>query len=764
MNSKTFYATPGANDFFLRPPKDHGWSPRQIGVCFNGGKNALASWIHRKAEREYPVVCEFKRGLGKGILNELKIKDKFFSKPVVFKFKHKPMVALASGDGKNLRINIFSKLGNQWILTVEAATQCSAVYHMDAIQSGENSFIIAYSGTSTGKRGTQVFSREFKNGQPEGKELHFFKDASVNRPRLAVDKSGKIFLAADVYSQKSFGIYVKILNQAESSWEQVSPAPLPNEWHMFPSIISDANGEIWISWLKEKFVERELVMGCSHSACGARYRDRKWEQLKDGESFELADLNFGLLPVKRYFGYDGLRRYPRLFAVENGDVWLFWEQQKDEKEIWENLANGYLCARQYRHGEWSKPLLLCESGSCFSIDEKNIYPASDLTFFVKDEHNSKSGNNFAIRKAGLEKLKKLNTPKAESWKAWKPAEKIYSISPHIEIESPSDGKLKLFWGDLHCHSVLSPDAEGEPDELFHFARDIAKIDFSCICDNDFYPNKALLDSEVFYESSLASGMTDEKFLALCGYEWTFHRPDKNRSFNHRIIVFPPGRHKIGRRIDASARNQKAMRKFLEDNGFFAFPHHAYWKLFDSPWEWGVEVSSAWGTYIIDSETVYDALNAGKKFAFMGCSDSHRFMPGLSGALTGVYSEELSWEKISKAIRKRHTFATTGNRTALVFKCHDAIMGDSINIGSSPLLQWEIYPFTELEKLEIIKNGKVVFSSSATAGEWEDKEISNGRNWYVLQAKEKGEHIRHPHNVAMAWGKYAWSSPIWITKN
>ena len=202
---------------------------------------------------------------------------------------------------------------------------------------------------------------------------------------------------------------------------------------------------------------------------------------------------------------------------------------------------------------------------------------------------------------------------------------------------------------------------------------------------------------------------------------------------------------------------------IRQSGYLSIPHHAYWRLGDIPNECAVEVTSAWGTYILDAPTVREALATGARFGFTGNSDSHRFLPGLSGALTGVYATELSRDGIIEALRKRRCFATTGNRTAIDFRINEAFMGEALKTNAIPTLFWRVHPHETIEKVQVIRDGELVFRSEETEGEWTDESAGAEPHWYYLQVKEKGAHARYPHNVAPAWGKWAWSSPIWVDR-
>ena len=89
------------------------------------------------------------------------------------------------------------------------------------------------------------------------------------------------------------------------------------------------------------------------------------------------------------------------------------------------------------------------------------------------------------------------------------------------------------------------------------------------------------------------------------------------------------------------------------------------------------------------------------------------------------------------------------------------MGQELSLSDYPVLCWQVKPESSLEKVEIIRNGRVVYKSNKKAGKWVDNDVSTGVNWYYLRVKEEGVHKRYPHNIAPARGKWAWSSPVWI---
>ena len=757
---RAFYAAPGADDRFLRPGAGDGYAPRQIAV-HTGARDTWLAWVHRRAGDEFLAVTRRHAGV-RGRLAAVD-RGAALAKPAFLDTGAAiPHLYCAVSAASNTRIHGYECRSRAWTELTALPTACTAVYHMDAVSAADGTAYLAYAGPCPSAAGPQVFLRMCRRGR-WGREQHQEPPPSgtaCDRPRLVAAGSGRTLLVADMYTADGYRIAWKTVSASGAAAWQYLTVP-DNGSDLFPAPVVSAAGQVWLAWLHQTCVRRDDVLGFRQEARVARLEGESWQSIGDGAAVSVADLNLGLLPVRRYFGYDGLRRYPRLLATVDGAVWLLWEQQKSEDEVWDNIANGFLCARRWHGGSWQAPVQLLDRGACFAFDPKRLQHPHCVRIAAKTAHRP-AGNDFELIRIDARRAAPWSRPSPRLWRGWKP------YTPRLPKRGRPAGVAdhdpgRLFWGDLHCHSVFSPDAEGEPDELLYTARDLAGLDFVCIADNDFYPQKVLLDTESHYTAQLAASLSrDHEFIAFSGYEWTYHRPDTGRSFNHRIVVFPSGEQQIARRHEPAGRSHKAFRAYLERVRYFNFPHHAYWRRLHSPGEWAVEVTAAWGLYILDASTVFDALNAGDHFAFLGNGDSHRFLPGLSGALTGVYASALTRTAILAAIRAGRCFATTGNRTAVEFRCNAAFMGATVAVGAPPCLSWRVQPQTALESVSVIRDGAIVHRADVATGTWTDRTLAPGRHWYVLQVKEAGAQTRYPHNVAPARGKYAWSSPIRVT--
>ncbi|ANH73419.1 hypothetical protein ACS15_2308 [Ralstonia insidiosa] len=97
----------------------------------------------------------------------------------------------------------------------------------------------------------------------------------------------------------------------------------------------------------------------------------------------------------------------------------------------------------------------------------------------------------------------------------------------------------------------------------------------------------------------------------------------------------------------------------------------------------VEIASSWGHF----DWLYrDVIARGYQLGVAASGDEHRGRPaggapgvqvfGVRGGLTGVLAERLDRQSIGRALRARHTWASTGEHTALLVRSGNHIQGDA----------------------------------------------------------------------------------------
>jgi hypothetical protein len=589
-------------------------------------------------------------------------------------------------------------------------------------------------------------------------------DGYISRPDLVALPSGELLACCDVYERNQYHIALLRLTGGELvPMARIDDGPASC---LQGRLSLDSEGTPWICYLRDTIVERDGVVNRAASVCVDRYDAGCWTSSASGNDRDIVPLHRGLLPDRRYFGYAGLRRNPYLVATRDGAMHLLWEQQRSEEENWDHVWNGVLLSMRWTAGKWDGPFLWRDGGSCFSVDYHTVHAPHAVACLSKEKHREQ-GDDYARFNVDTLTTSRASADTVKPLSGWMPY--THGKRPNRRPETSNNRyPYKLYFGDFHNHSVFSPDAEGHPDELHHFARDVAGIDFAGITDNDFYPEKALLAGESAYQRMLVKRLdTPGHFLPFAGFEWTFHRDDGQDTFNHRSVVYLEDETRIIRRIEPAGGTEENFRDAVSRMNVLAHAHHAEYTLLGISQESNVEISSGWAINMELSKQAHDQLRAGHKFGFSAASDSHRAVPGLGGALVGVWAKDLTREAIAEAMKARRCFATTGNRPVIEFSIGETFMGGVMQAcNDNPVrIQVRVQSDVALKSVSLIRNGTVVHEFECAGNildtSWCDHTRGQDAAWYYLRVEENRPYQDHPHNICQAVGHLAWSSPIWV---
>ena len=600
------------------------------------------------------------------------------------------------------------------------------------------------------------------------------------RPTLAAGK-GMVIAAWDQYRDANYEI--GLARWDDGSWEPVPHLAQPGERWFCPRASAGSEDRAYLTWVVMRTVtdDRGIIDHFPFAMVG-RLDEAGVRYLKDAGNPSdpriVADLREGLLAAECYKGYHGLRRNPFLTLSGEGAPWCVWESRIEAERS--HLA-GHLVGRQLLADDaWTEPTFLHNGRFGYAVPPAFGAEGLGLSFFT-------------VSNAGLEMLDGEIVPVpggtplpagSSQWEHWRAAGPTVQPKPRRSV-THQDRTYKLFWADTHCHSNFSPDAEGEVDEIIHFARDTAGLDAVCVIDNDYYPHKSLTEAEWRIHQALSEHFTEPgRFVTFCGYEFTFHREDLEPDFNHRTVIYgrPGGR--LLRRIDPETRSERSLLASIPESGALVYPHHCSYDLVDPRHERNVEVCSSWRVCIEESDFTIQALRKGHKLGFIGSSDSHRAVPGLGGAVTGVYAEELTPESLMEAYRNRRLIATSGCFVHIDFRVSGAFIGETLEGVDVPRIEAGVEAPRDIESVRVVRDGVTIheISPGATTCElkFEDRTAESGPHFYFLRVKLVGDpslnfegdpargflgpftvESRYPHNLARARGAFAWTSPIWV---
>lgn len=254
-------------------------------------------------------------------------------------------------------------------------------------------------------------------------------------------------------------------------------------------------------------------------------------------------------------------------------------------------------------------------------------------------------------------------------------------NPIRAIADDQGGALVAYWGDTHGQSNETL-GTNTAREYFLFGRDKAFLDVMGHQGNDFQ-----ITGTFWKELNRLTAELDEpgRFVCIPGYEWSANTAvggDRNVHYrregetihrsSHAQIADPSDM------VDEEADAHTAHELFDKLNGkdcvVMAHVGGRYADItfaHDEELESAVEVHSDWGTF---EWIIWDALDKGYRVGIVGNSDGHKGRPGASypgasffgsqGGLTCFLAAQLDRDHIFDSMRRRHHFATTGNRLLL----------------------------------------------------------------------------------------------------
>ncbi len=390
--------------------------------------------------------------------------------------------------------------------------------------------------------------------------------------------------------------------------------------------------------------------------------------------------------------------------------------------------------------------------------------------------------SFSVKHAGVLKLE-IPRPNGAGVARFRVSSGSYNaLSNPVRFLAAKDRRPKIYWGDLHGHT-LNSDGRGTVADFYKYCRDVAALDFCAVTDHGFMiSDKMWRRSKQITEAFNQAG----SFVTVQAYEWS----GMTEVGGDHNVYFRTSDPKILRaRSYYDYRNQQAYHglepqvNFIEDlystllatyprGDVLAIPHfggrQANPSWHDPRVERLVEVYSEHRRVL---DWAYGFLKRGYRLGIIASTDNHTGRPGygflinpfeagndveVGAAMVAVKAEELSRDAIFSGLYSRKTYATTGDRILLDVKWGDAHMGEEVTAPEPRPFKVAVTGTARIKRVEILRDAQVVASFLYNK---ERVELS----WTDPAPKRVGETTAYWVRVVQNNSEEAVSSPIWWTR-
>ena len=374
---------------------------------------------------------------------------------------------------------------------------------------------------------------------------------------------------------------------------------------------------------------------------------------------------------------------------------------------------------------------------------------------------------------------------------------IFRSSP---IKCFPENNKHLFWGLLHGESDRFDSTENIENCMRHF-RDDKAFNFYGVSP---FENQEETSNEMWklISQNIADFDEDERFTTFLGFQWQ----GEAKTEGARSLVYFKDNKPLLRKKDLKSNTLKKIYKSFSPKELIAIPCFTMAKgteynfdNFDPDFERVVEIYNAWGSSEMTQKegnlrpisashsngfpetaegSIQKALQRNFRFGFVAGglddrgvyadlyeSDQEQYTPGL----TAIIAPSHTREALAEALYQRSCYATTGERMIVGLYLAGIPMGKEISTADKPglainrHLSGYVAGTCKLEKIEIIRNGKVIktFQPNDYFLEFTYDDMTPLEK-VVIDAKDKKTPFAYYYlRVIQEDGHMAWSSPIWV---
>lgn len=597
-------------------------------------------------------------------------------------------------------------------------------------------------------------------------------ESNSYNPAIVALEDGSLFAAWDSFRNGSADIYGAWYRNGRWEKERRITSDARIERH---AALAVRDGEVWMAWQMQSYRGLRLNSLTEQRIAVARIEE-------DGLH----------APLGLFDKVSTARRMllrPRIAFDSSGKLLLTVRESLGQNSGWRPVVWSY-SGREWsgpsvmmdHQGRW-RPVSVCSSqkrtvGACQYDDLPAGWDSTRGKY--RDWRSGLLIETF--EKGGGEAVKLETEPLRSPETDFSLAERISMCAAELPRQKQRHGgeELNLYWGDFHDHTDISVcNRRGNPPghDLFANVRDIERLDFCAMTDHGYNfdgPQWAFNGEQTRYNHDPG------RFVAFLGEEWTSSRNPPapggkmNRYGHHNLIFLNPYHKKFYDSFDGDI-SPAELWKELEGTDFICIPH----QLADWKGKGGGNPPKDWSFVDERLQPVAEIFQARQSYEYLGCPRQAREGAPFKGnylqdawakgiiigviaspdhgggsGKVGVWAKELTREGIFEAVRRRHTFGTSGAKMAVFFSAGEAMMGDKVQRPDGEI-EFRVKAVAEraIKETVIFRNNKIVHrvepGKEKIELRWTDKEpLDANLAWYYARIHAEDDEL-------------AWSSPIWL---
>jgi hypothetical protein len=719
----------------------------------------------------------------------------------------KPVVAWAEIKGKDWIIRASQMKENGFARPHTFPVKKGKSINPVLIAPNKNRNWIAWENLSNGV--FTIYISKYENGQWSDPVIIDKGKNSCFDPAIAEAKNGDLYIVYGLTNGFHQDIEMTILNGHTLNVKKTIPVAIGGgrknrvNINARPALAFDKHDQLWISYENNRNSSRvEDGDNYTGDRCCAilSYHNDKVVEIKD--------------KGKWLFNGDNDHK-PTFIKDEQGNLFLATHCGGN----FDNTGWKYRFSWLDPQNGWQQPEILFET----DIKGLMIYPAiafENKNNFWLATNNEKFFNNYkkvqaeGITRSRLSELNVMRFSAPQLSKKHKPPvfaetqvkeflpdqHSISTLSGHPRTERRQrtvDGETyTLLYGNLHEHSNSSncwpAGTDGSLHDDYRFGMFTEAYDFFGMTDH------AASTSEIHWRKNIRIAdfyNESEKFVAIPAIEWTLqsdpHIDGIQYGAGHYNIIFAStndaqkfirNKHEIFCPRTPETKIAPMLWKLLDEKKIkcVTIPHHSAdkvhpvdWNVTDPKYVRTVEIFQCRGNNEYPgcpreknlsrhTTTKYKrafidyALRTKKyKMGFIASGDHNSMGIGVAA----LWVKEVNRAGIIEALQSSRTFATTGDKMFIDLKINGTEMGQTSRSNKTPELEIDVHGQYPLDKVEILRNSKVIHSFPLSENTLDFKQTftdpdfkdENDVLYYYVRATQK--------NKALAW-----SSPVWIERS